>query len=250
MTQDTPSIAAIVEPRLPAHWEKEFWARTERRGPDDCWLWTGSRTKNGYGQFGGWRATHISLELNGQPRPSELLALHSCDNPQCVNPAHLRWGTFVDNARDMYQRGRAHSQKPTCKRGHPLEGDNLRILGRERRCLACEKLRQAKSRKSLARRPILGHRQIEVAVQLSQSSRGASAAEIAQRLSATSRGAAMTVLQILRSMKLKGIAEPVTAGSIPSRDLWTLTAEGHLAVRTALQEQSSLRARAAMGEGL
>ncbi|MFE8106945.1 HNH endonuclease [Sphingomonas melonis] len=82
-------------------------------GPDDCWLWTGAADPNGYGRIGrGGKAdgvalaTHVALELSGRPRPSGLHALHSCDNPPCVNPAHLRWGTNAENVADMVGRER------------------------------------------------------------------------------------------------------------------------------------------------
>lgn len=46
-----------------------------------------------------------------------MQALHSCDNPPCVNPHHLRWGTNRENALDRAERGpsvgrkgEAHSQ--------------------------------------------------------------------------------------------------------------------------------------------
>jgi len=37
------------------------------------------------------------------PEPG-LWALHSCDNPGCVNPDHLRWGTELDNIKDAIAR--------------------------------------------------------------------------------------------------------------------------------------------------
>lgn len=36
----------------------------------------------------------------------EFDALHSCDNPPCINPNHIRPGTHSDNMRDMIARNR------------------------------------------------------------------------------------------------------------------------------------------------
>lgn len=53
------------------------------------------------------KATHIILERSRGPRPSpEHGALHSCDNPPCCNPLHLRWGTQFENAGDRDGRNR------------------------------------------------------------------------------------------------------------------------------------------------
>lgn len=94
-----------------------FWRRVNQRGPNDCWLWGGSINHNGYGiltmNVGGKkrniRATHVSLALHGKPRVDGLHALHSCDTPSCCNPAHLRWGTNVENVQDRISRGRPGS---------------------------------------------------------------------------------------------------------------------------------------------
>jgi hypothetical protein len=46
---------------------------------------------------------------NGRPVPDGLLVLHSCDNPPCVNPAHLRAGTHRENMGDKVARGRVRA---------------------------------------------------------------------------------------------------------------------------------------------
>jgi hypothetical protein len=75
----------------------------------DCWEWQGSRLPSGYGKFGvhGVIVTAhrvaLTLALGHPPRHQ---AIHSCDNPSCVNPAHLRDGTQVDNMTDCAERGR------------------------------------------------------------------------------------------------------------------------------------------------
>lgn len=39
----------------------------------------------------------------------ELVAMHACDNPACISPAHLSPGTFQDNMKDMHAKGRANT---------------------------------------------------------------------------------------------------------------------------------------------
>lgn len=91
--------------------------RMERKRKVDpvcgCWVWHGSMDTRGYGQIRidgkGRHATHIALELAGQPRPLEKpCALHRCDNPSCVNPEHLWWGTMKENTADMMAKGRGN----------------------------------------------------------------------------------------------------------------------------------------------
>lgn len=85
-----------------------FWARVDKSNPDGCWVWQRSCT-DGYGciSAGGvaYRTHRVSWALANGRLPT-LHILHHCDNPPCVNPAHLYEGTDADNMRDCRERGR------------------------------------------------------------------------------------------------------------------------------------------------
>lgn len=76
-----------------------------------CWLWTGAVNNHGYGQVnvnGVRRYVHrlMFAEHKGEiPEGAHLL--HSCDTPNCCNPAHLAVGAAKDNLRDMANKGRS-----------------------------------------------------------------------------------------------------------------------------------------------
>ncbi|PRA53867.1 hypothetical protein CQ062_13705 [Ochrobactrum sp. MYb68] len=76
-----------------------------------CWLWTGYINSDGYGHFnvrGSIEKAHrVSFRAFRGEIPSGYLVLHSCDQPCCVNPQHLRIGTDVENAADKARRRRA-----------------------------------------------------------------------------------------------------------------------------------------------
>ena len=86
---------------------------------DDCWKWTAAKNKQGYGKIGlagkGSKiegAHRVSWMLhNKQEVPKGMFVLHSCDNPECTNPKHLRVGTKSDNRKDMYDRARQGNRK-------------------------------------------------------------------------------------------------------------------------------------------
>jgi hypothetical protein len=88
-------------------------AQTEKSA--GCWLWTGARNRQGYGHVGDHYHTRfahrVAYELARGPIPDGLMICHRCDNPRCVNPAHLYAGTAVDNARDAVDRGRMRSAR-------------------------------------------------------------------------------------------------------------------------------------------
>lgn len=91
-----------------------FWAKVDKRGPDECWEWKASKFYNGYGHFYFIRANgksdqlshHYAWELHFGEIPRGYHVLHRCDNPGCVNPKHLFLGTHQDNMKDMDKKGR------------------------------------------------------------------------------------------------------------------------------------------------
>lgn len=79
-------------------------------GPDACHPWMAGRLPTGYGRFsyGGKDvyAHRWAYENYVGPIPEGLQVLHHCDNPPCVNPAHLWLGTHADNHADKVAKGR------------------------------------------------------------------------------------------------------------------------------------------------
>lgn len=85
-----------------------------------CWEWQGPKRK-GYGRLtiaGKNYSVHrlIFEELVG-PIAAGLVVMHTCDNPPCCRPDHLKAGTQAENLEDMHKKGRAHQR--TKKPRHP-----------------------------------------------------------------------------------------------------------------------------------
>lgn len=81
-----------------------------------CHEWVGHIQPNGYGQVranGKTTYAHrVAWELANGPLPDGVYVLHACDNRCCVNPAHLRVGSFQDNMDDMTAKKRhAHGER-------------------------------------------------------------------------------------------------------------------------------------------
>lgn len=114
--------------RMPTHkdsrlmsdeeWLNErFWPKVDRSG--DCWIWLGcTDPKAGralrYGRViykGKKQKPHrvikaIADRIPIEAIPKQLQACHKCDNPLCVNPDHIFWGSSRDNHRDSIRKGR------------------------------------------------------------------------------------------------------------------------------------------------
>lgn len=94
--------------------EERFWSKVDKT--NECWVWLGTRTEFGYGQFrfeGHTRKAHrVAWTLANGPVPNDRPnVLHRCDNPPCVRPEHLFVGTLSDNSQDCAAKGRLRLQQ-------------------------------------------------------------------------------------------------------------------------------------------
>ena len=90
--------------------EDRFWEKVDKRGPDECWPWIAGHHSFGYGVFGPKTAHRVSYELEYGPIDSpKLVVCHRCDNPPCVNPAHLFLGSQRVNMQDAKSKGRTRT---------------------------------------------------------------------------------------------------------------------------------------------
>lgn len=88
--------------------------------PSGCWEWLGARMARGYGVFSCKLPNHhrtakahrISWEIANKASllPGAII-MHSCDNPGCVNPAHLELGNAKENMRQCIERGRLRRRR-------------------------------------------------------------------------------------------------------------------------------------------
>jgi hypothetical protein len=61
-----------------------------------------------------WGVPRLVLHVKKGPLTEDDWALHSCDNPKCINLEHLFKGTAKDNTQDMMAKGR---HKYECRKG-------------------------------------------------------------------------------------------------------------------------------------
>jgi len=122
-----PAADKLPETKLPVNLTpkqlRNFWAKVDKNGPipphkpelGPCWIWTGSKTKKGYGKFRvgdkNQYAHRISFQIHhgaidGDGSYHGICSCHACDNPPCVRPEHLFAGTHQVNIEDRNSKGR------------------------------------------------------------------------------------------------------------------------------------------------
>jgi hypothetical protein len=113
---------------------ERFARKVQMTAEDGCWTWAGARNARGYGIFKiagrSVLAHRVALALH-LGRDVVGCVLHSCDNAPCCNPAHLREGSRLDNARDAVERGRLRPARGERNAAARLSAADVRAI-RER----------------------------------------------------------------------------------------------------------------------
>jgi len=119
---------------------------------DSCWVWTGRVHVNGHGiiylpktetrKRRDWWVHRVVYEHLIRKLPSDIILHHKCKVKLCVNPEHLEETTNIDHPDNITKIQR---DQKFCKRGHLLEGNNLKIkydarLIQHRVCRRCSKV--------------------------------------------------------------------------------------------------------------
>ena len=115
------------------HPAQRLWYGVRVNDKTNCWEWTKNKNPQGYGMIGVYgrlvRTHRFSYELMVGDIPTGLLVCHKCDNPSCINPAHLFLGTHKDNAADRQAKGRggpSHVARVTQETGRCMSGRHER----------------------------------------------------------------------------------------------------------------------------
>ena len=115
-----------------------------------CWLWAGSKYRNGYGKYGkkGIMAHRIFYTLFKGSVPEDMCIDHLCKERSCVNPDHLEIVTLVENVLRGESTHAKNARKTKCKKGHTFTAKNTYIQPSRgsRACRKCHAIAEAKRR--------------------------------------------------------------------------------------------------------
>jgi HNH endonuclease len=129
-----------VAPIDPEDWS-EFWSLIDAFG--DCWIFTGTLTKKGYGRYRGRFAHRVALKLLCDiDVPPGYESDHLCRVHACCNPDHIEVVTQRENWLRGYTPSAIYARRTTCLSGHSLTPDNLIKSKRQRICKQCRNIYQ------------------------------------------------------------------------------------------------------------
>ncbi len=127
--------------------DERFWIRVDASG--DCWEWTGSCNRGGYGNF-----SVKGVPINAHryawssligPIPPKAVVDHMCRNRRCVNPDHLRIVSQRENIMSGYSPKALVHRSDRCIRGHLFTPANTgRYAYGGRRCRQCRREHEAR----------------------------------------------------------------------------------------------------------
>lgn len=131
---------------------QRFLEKVEVDAETGCWLWTARIDDSGYGRFNRGPglsplAHRYAYEEYVGPIPDGLEIDHLCRVRHCVNPWHLEAVTPLQNLERGISFAAVNRRKSECANGHPLSGDNVRVVERrdgrrERECRSCSRDRK------------------------------------------------------------------------------------------------------------
>lgn len=154
------NMATDIMPRPHIDWTMaqrvDRWMRRSVTPDGDCWIWTGSRTRNGYGQLGIHGARYMAhrafyMYFVGEI-PEGLDLDHLCRNRACVNPWHLDPVTRSVNLLRGDTERTHFSSRVACPQGHLYDEANTAIRRGRRCCRECERARARRQREAKAAR--------------------------------------------------------------------------------------------------
>lgn len=139
--------------------EERFWAKVNKQGPKRrwmktrCWVWTAG-TMKGFRKDGYEYAKYGHFHFEGKTVKAHRMAWyfkygewpssqidHLCRRHGCVRPSHLEDVTALVNIQRGKSPSAKNARKQTCKRNHPLIGNNLRINSKGARvCIECARM--------------------------------------------------------------------------------------------------------------
>jgi len=117
---------------------------------DGCWIWTGAKSSNGYGNYWNRGAHRVVYELLVGEIPENMQLDHLCRNRDCVNPEHLEPVTARENLLRGIGVAAVNAKKTECKRGHQFTDKNTYVWNNRRICRECQKAREVTYRRRIA----------------------------------------------------------------------------------------------------